>query len=170
MRVSKSEATITPLGDGTFRVSRSDGTQAIAYGVADGARTWVFLDGVTHLIEPSRRARQGTGHDEAALAAPMPATVTQIHVAIGQAVAPADLLVTLEAMKMELPVRAIAPGTVSAINCRVGELVQPGTPLVEFERTDEHGADTAHPAPPDKARSTPGGREPRTGPARKGDA
>jgi biotin carboxyl carrier protein len=156
VRVSNSEAAIAALGDGAFRITRSDGTQTIAYGVADGARTWVFLDGVTHVIEPPRQSRQGAGHDDAALAAPMPATVTQIHVAIGQVVAPADLLVTLEAMKMELPVRAIAAGTVSAINCRVGELVQPGAPLVEMASFDSAGGpDGGRPASPDAARADP---------------
>ena len=144
--MSKSEATITSLGGGAFLVARPDGTHAIAYGVADGTRTWVFLDGVTHVIEPARRHRPGSGQDEAALAAPMPATVTQIHVAVGQEVAPADLLVTLEAMKMELPIRATTRGTVTAINCRVGELVQAGTPLVELQARG-----------PDMARATDSG-------------
>jgi 3-methylcrotonyl-CoA carboxylase alpha subunit len=38
----------------------------------------------------------------------------------------------LEAMKMELPVRANEHGTVAAVHCREGELVQPGRPLVDI--------------------------------------
>jgi len=38
----------------------------------------------------------------------------------------------LEAMKMELPIRAPHDGTIAAVHCREGELVQPGTVLVEF--------------------------------------
>ena len=131
-RVSKPEESVTPLGKGVFRITRRDGSQALAYGVVDGARTWVFVDGVTHVIEPSRRTSGGAGQDAAQLAAPMPATVTQIHVTVGQTVAPGDLLVTLEAMKMELPIRATTHGTVTTINCRVGELVQPGIALLEL--------------------------------------
>jgi biotin carboxyl carrier protein len=39
----------------------------------------------------------------------------------------------LEAMKMELPIRAARAGRVKALACREGELVQPGVPLVEME-------------------------------------
>jgi biotin carboxyl carrier protein len=39
----------------------------------------------------------------------------------------------LEAMKMELPVRAPRAGRISAIRCKPGELVQPGIALVELE-------------------------------------
>jgi 3-methylcrotonyl-CoA carboxylase alpha subunit len=52
---------------------------------------------------------------------------------VGDAVRQADVLVVLEAMKMELPIRATASGIVTAINCREGELVQPGQPLVEID-------------------------------------
>ncbi|MBI2186509.1 MAG: biotin/lipoyl-binding protein [Acidobacteria bacterium] len=71
--------------------------------------------------------------DELALAAPMPATVAAIHVSPGQEVETGDLLVMLEAMKMELPIRAPRAGRVKAIACRRGELVQPGVQLVELE-------------------------------------
>jgi biotin carboxyl carrier protein len=40
-------------------------------------------------------------------------------------------LVILEAMKMELPLRAPLEGTVQGVRCAPGDLVQPGTPLVE---------------------------------------
>ena len=142
--VSNLEGSITSLGNGAFRISRSDGSQVLAYGVVDRTRTWVFLDGVTYVIEPSRRTATGAGADAALLAAPMPATVTQIHVDVGQSVGPADLLVTLEAMKMELPIRATTTGTVTAINCRVGELVQPGLPLIEVRNAE---AGTVNPEP-----------------------
>jgi biotin carboxyl carrier protein len=71
--------------------------------------------------------------EELALAAPMPATVASIHVEVGQNVGTGDLLITLEAMKMELPIRAPRIARVKAIACRRGELVQAGVPLVELE-------------------------------------
>jgi 3-methylcrotonyl-CoA carboxylase alpha subunit len=42
------------------------------------------------------------------------------------------MLLTLEAMKMELAIKAPYRGVVRSIACRVGELVQPGLPLVEL--------------------------------------
>jgi biotin carboxyl carrier protein len=62
----------------------------------------------------------------------MPATVVKILVTAGQAVKQGETLVVLEAMKMELPIRAPADAVVQAINCREGELVQPERPLVEL--------------------------------------
>ena len=123
---------VTPIGNGAFRIERSDGTQAIAFGVAEAGRTWAFLDGRTYVIESSPTPRAAGGYDPSALTAPMPANVTQVHVAPGQRVQVGDVLITLEAMKMELPIRATTNGVVAAINCRVGEIVQPGSPLVEL--------------------------------------
>jgi biotin carboxyl carrier protein len=130
-------ADVRPLGDGRFLVA--DGTrQRIAYAVTAGARRWVFLDGRTYVVAPQEaesRERPARGHgasDEQALAAPMPATVSAIKVKVGDPVVTGDVLVMLEAMKMELPVKAPRDGRVAAINCREGELVQPGIPLVEL--------------------------------------
>jgi biotin carboxyl carrier protein len=125
------------MGNGVFRLERTDGTQATAFGVADAARTWVFLDGQTYVIESTPARRAAGGHDPSALTAPMPANVTQVHVIPGQQVHAGDVLITLEAMKMELPIRATSEGVVAAINCRVGEMVQPGSPLVELEPRTE---------------------------------
>jgi biotin carboxyl carrier protein len=65
--------------------------------------------------------------------APMPATVVDIHVTPGQQVARDALLITLEAMKMELPIKAPRDGRVTAISCKPGELVQPGVRLMEID-------------------------------------
>jgi biotin carboxyl carrier protein len=43
------------------------------------------------------------------------------------------VLIVLEAMKMELPVRAPTDGTIARVNCREGELVQPGQELAELQ-------------------------------------
>jgi biotin carboxyl carrier protein len=56
-----------------------------------------------------------------------------INVTAGQAVKAGDVLVVLEAMKMELAVTAPHDGRVHAIACHVGELVQPGIQLIELE-------------------------------------
>lgn len=69
---------------------------------------------------------------EQALAAPMPATVVKVLVAAGAEVKKGEALVILEAMKMELPLRAPSDARVTAVHCREGELVQPDTVLVEL--------------------------------------
>jgi acetyl/propionyl-CoA carboxylase alpha subunit len=77
-----------------------------------------------------RRSAASTG---GALTAPMPATVIKVQVKPGDAVKKGDIVVVLEAMKMELPVRALGDGVVAAVCCREGELVQADAALVEFQ-------------------------------------
>ena len=114
--------------DGMVRVEKQR-----AWVATDGDVRWVFLDGrVFELSEPQPKSRRRRAAADAALAAPMPATVRRILVAAGDAVERGDTLLLLEAMKMELPIRAAAPGTVKAVNCREGELVQAGVPLIEI--------------------------------------
>jgi 3-methylcrotonyl-CoA carboxylase alpha subunit len=63
----------------------------------------------------------------------MPATVIKILVAPGSAVKTGDTVLLLEAMKMELPIRAPADAVIKAVHCREGDLVQPDVALVDFE-------------------------------------
>jgi acetyl-CoA carboxylase biotin carboxylase subunit len=79
---------------------------------------------------PSRRRSSTDGAQS--LAAPMPATVVKVLVKPGDRVAKGDTVVVLEAMKMELPLRAAGDATVKAVHCREGELVQPEVVLVEM--------------------------------------
>ena len=126
---------VVPLGNGRYRVA-TGARAGIAYAVAAGGTTWVFLDGRTHIIQsegPAERRRVRQADDEVALAAPMPATVVALNVSAGQPVKRGDVLVTLEAMKMELAIKAPRDGTVRRITCRAGELVQAGIPLVELD-------------------------------------
>lgn len=64
---------------------------------------------------------------------PMPANVVALHTAVGQTVNEGDTVIVLEAMKMELPIRAPRSGRVTALHCAKGDLVQPGVSLLEIE-------------------------------------
>lgn len=125
----------TPLGHGRFHVTGPDGS-TIAVAAVEDHRTWVFLRGRVYVIDtapPARRAASH-GHDERdALASPMPATVVAVHVAPGDRVTKGDVLVTLEAMKMELPLRAPRDGVVRSVAVRAGELVQPAVPVLQMD-------------------------------------
>jgi propionyl-CoA carboxylase alpha chain len=63
------------------------------------------------------------------LLAPMPGTVTRVAVAAGDVVAVGDLILVLEAMKMEHPVLAPTGGTVDSLPVAVGEQVDGGAVL-----------------------------------------
>jgi acetyl/propionyl-CoA carboxylase alpha subunit len=102
------------------------------YAVVDGGTAWVFHDGVTYEVVESRSTRVRSTAAGESLTAPMPATVVQVKVAPGDTVTRGDILIVLEAMKMELPVRATTDGRVVAIHCEPGQLVQPDTSLIEL--------------------------------------
>jgi acetyl/propionyl-CoA carboxylase alpha subunit len=102
------------------------------HAVAEGGRAWVFHDGVTYEIAEPRPTRARATASGESLTAPMPATVVQVKVEAGDTVRRGDTLIVLEAMKMELPVRAPADGRVVAVHCQPGQLVQPDTSLIDI--------------------------------------
>ncbi len=123
--------------DGTWRLTLVDpaGGAHQVEALAAGGDVWTAIDGVVQVAAaapaagPKRRGRAAAAHG---LEAPMPATVTRIVASVGQRVAAGDVLILLEAMKMELAIRAPQDGTVARIGCEVGAIVQPGIPLVEL--------------------------------------
>jgi biotin carboxyl carrier protein len=62
--------------------------------------------------------------------APLPGTIKQVLVAVGQEVAAGDTVVIMEAMKMENNITAEFAGKVTAVNVAVGDQVQSGQALV----------------------------------------
>ena len=132
--------TLAEDGAAAFRVCEGDVARHVLVAASGGVRQ-VFVDGEVYEFtadaggspSPSglRRGKPGRGVPDA-VSSPMPAKVTSILVEPGQHVAKGEVLLKLEAMKMELPVRAPHEGTVKAVLCRVAELVQPGVPLVEL--------------------------------------
>jgi biotin carboxyl carrier protein len=62
----------------------------------------------------------------------MPARVSRILVQPGDEVKKGVTMIVLEAMKMELPVRALADATVTAVHCREGELVAADAVLIDL--------------------------------------
>ena len=64
------------------------------------------------------------------ITSPMPGNILKINVAQGQHVNEGDVLIVLEAMKMENEISATKSGTVAQINVAKGAVVETGTPLV----------------------------------------
>lgn len=65
-----------------------------------------------------------------AVKSPMPGNILKINVTPGQKVNEGDVLLILEAMKMENEVTATCAGTVAQITVTKGQVVETGTPLV----------------------------------------
>jgi biotin carboxyl carrier protein len=92
-------------------------------------RVFVWCDGEVFEFLEARRTDRG-GSERGDLLAPMPGRIRQTLVSEGEAVQRGQVLLILEAMKMEHAIRAPRDGTVSRLPHREGDLVETGTPLV----------------------------------------
>ncbi len=109
----------------------------------DGKRLEVSLpagfaaSGAAAPAPEAKRAKRGRGKAGSAasgnsLTAPMQGTVIKIAVEDGQQVAEGDLIVVLEAMKMEQPLTAHRAGTIASLSAEVGATVSAGAVLCEI--------------------------------------
>jgi acetyl-CoA/propionyl-CoA carboxylase biotin carboxyl carrier protein len=80
-----------------------------------------------------RGAHGGAAASGDAVTAPMQGTVVKVAVEEGQQVAAGDLVVVLEAMKMENPVTAHKDGTITGLAVEAGAAITQGTVLAEIK-------------------------------------
>ncbi|WP_326820084.1 acetyl/propionyl/methylcrotonyl-CoA carboxylase subunit alpha [Streptosporangium sp. NBC_01756] len=84
-----------------------------------------------------RRAGRGAGSKTAAggdtLISPMQGTIVKVVAADGDTVAAGDVVVVLEAMKMEQPLTAHKAGTVTGLTAAVGQTVTAGAAICEIK-------------------------------------
>ncbi|MGA5062888.1 acetyl/propionyl/methylcrotonyl-CoA carboxylase subunit alpha [Streptomyces exfoliatus] len=85
--------------------------------------------------KPKRRAAKKSGPAASgdALASPMQGTIVKIAVEEGQEVKEGDLIVVLEAMKMEQPLNAHRSGTVKGLTAEVGASVTSGAVICDIK-------------------------------------
>lgn len=88
----------------------------------------IEIDGTMHAIERASGGR---------VKAPSPAMVVHVAAEEGDLVAVGDLLCTLEAMKMEMPVYAQEPGKVHTVLCQPNQQVHAGQVLMVIEPAQE---------------------------------
>ncbi len=90
--------------------------------------------GYTRLFEHDRFPHAVADDDPGSLHAPMPGKVIQVAVSQGQDVSDGDLLVVMEAMKMEHTLRSPMTGTVTSVKVAVGDQVEADEILVVVEQ------------------------------------
>ncbi|MFI9305350.1 acetyl/propionyl/methylcrotonyl-CoA carboxylase subunit alpha [Streptomyces triculaminicus] len=85
--------------------------------------------------KPKRRAakKSGSAASGDALASPMQGTIVKVAVEEGQQVNEGDLVVVLEAMKMEQPLNAHRSGTIKGITAEVGASISSGAVICEIK-------------------------------------
>jgi 3-methylcrotonyl-CoA carboxylase alpha subunit len=101
-----------------------------------GTQRWVVLAGERWLLswhDLELDEAQASDRGEGQLSAPLPARVVAVTVAVGDIVRAGQVLVILEAMKMEQTIVAPHPGRVAELRCAAGDQVAEGTLLVVLE-------------------------------------
>ncbi len=104
-------------------------------------RVFFELNGQPRIVKvPNRKVKQATARRPKAaegnpshIGAPMPGQVAAVAVAAGSKVRPGDLLLTIEAMKMETGLHADRAGTVKAVHVAPGVQVEAKDLLIELD-------------------------------------
>ena len=119
------------LDDGRIMVHNADGRSRIAHFAKVGDVWWVHIDGHIFCIEKTE-AGSADGDSDGGMTAPMPGKILEVKVTNGQSVTAGELLLVMEAMKMEHRIVAPSDGVVTMVNFSTGDQVQQGDVLVEM--------------------------------------
>lgn len=137
-----------PAGEAPALALREARPDQVVLDVAGVRRTYrvhrvgseIFVDGpdgAVVLAELPRFPLPGAELAAGSLLAPLPGTVTRVQVELGQRVAAGDLLLTLEAMKLEHPVLAPTDGVVAELPVPTGGQVETGAVLAVVNPDEE---------------------------------
>mgnify|MGYP000706382474 CR=1 FL=1 len=116
--------------------------QAVGETTEDGdVRVFFELNGQPRVIRvPNRAVKAKTAArpkaaegNPAHIGAPMPGSIASIAVTVGQKVRAGDLLLTIEAMKMETGLHADREATVKAVHVQAGSQIEAKDLLIELE-------------------------------------
>ncbi|MCI1710864.1 MAG: hypothetical protein LKM39_11570 [Chiayiivirga sp.] len=115
-------------------VSTLTGVRGRAHFARAGTDLWLAFEGLTERYQdltyaPARVA--GAGSD-GRLTAPMDGKIVAVNTTPGTAVRQGEVLVILEAMKMEFQIVAAGDGTVREVHCQLGQQVKARQMLVEI--------------------------------------
>jgi oxaloacetate decarboxylase alpha subunit len=116
-----------PSGDGPEVYTVTVNGQAYVVEVAEGGEVGAIAPAAPAAAAPAPAPAPGAGE---AVTAPLAGNIFKVNVAVGDTVAAGDVIIILEAMKMETEVRATAAGTVSAVSVKVGDTVAVGDTLI----------------------------------------
>lgn len=105
------------------------------YVASDGPRRWAALDSQPFVLtvpQAQIRSRRGKAGGHESLEAQMPGLVRKVLVGAGAAVERGEVLLVLEAMKMEIRISAPHAGQVERVLVQEGETVGRGQILIEL--------------------------------------
>lgn len=115
--------------------AHEDGTRTVFFELNGQPRSVKVPDRSQVAVKPPRRKAEVANADH--VGAPMPGTVATVAVIPGAKVARGDVLLTIEAMKMETSVRADRDATIAEVVTRPGEAVDAKDLLVVMGSPDQ---------------------------------
>lgn len=135
------DSTVTVYEAGSGEVDIGIDGQRTRYRIDQVGRRWLLHGNTTavELVEQPRYPIPGAADMTGGLVAPMPGAVLATQVKQGDTVDQGQLLIILEAMKMEHRITAPRAGTVAGIHVDVGDQVENGQLLVTLEDEPKEG-------------------------------
>jgi biotin carboxyl carrier protein len=135
-------------GPNTISLLTDDGTSHLVHLACDDSAQFHLqhLGRIYRLLDPGavEAGTSGGGgitggdiNEKGEILSPMPGKVVGLPVAPGDRVAPGDLLVVLESMKMENPVLSPVAGTVVKLSLEIGAAAALGDPLIQLAVDEE---------------------------------
>ncbi|WJG08377.1 sodium-extruding oxaloacetate decarboxylase subunit alpha [Aliiglaciecola sp. LCG003] len=128
---------LEPTATANSVIATPDQGNVEAYSVRVDGKTYeveVGPSGQLSSVHPSQtsNSQPASVSSGAELKAPLAGNIFKIVVRVGDHLAAGDVIVIMEAMKMETEVRAVEGGTVSSILIKEGDAVQSGQPLIHL--------------------------------------
>ncbi|GIL00423.1 MAG: pyruvate carboxylase [Alphaproteobacteria bacterium] len=111
--------------------TREDGMVTVFYEL-NGQPRRVKVPDRAHGAAAGRQRRKAEAGNEAHVGAPMPGVISGLAVAAGQAVKAGDVLVSIEAMKMETAIHAERDGTIAEVLVKAGDQIDAKDLLVVY--------------------------------------
>ncbi|MCZ6641617.1 MAG: acetyl/propionyl/methylcrotonyl-CoA carboxylase subunit alpha [Gammaproteobacteria bacterium] len=104
--------------------------------IVEDKSIFVIRHGDTERLEVYEEDVEALAHDASTadrITSPMPGLIISLAVQVGDVVAEGDVLMVIEAMKMEHNIKAPRGGKISGVGCVLGDRVEEGIELVTFE-------------------------------------
>jgi 3-methylcrotonyl-CoA carboxylase alpha subunit len=136
---------LAKIGEAQYKVNASqmpdgawlvhlDGERFLVHIASAREMRYIHVNGLQYQLEKTtgRKRRAGASGAVGNLKAEMPGQVIELRVALGDTVQAGQVLLVLEAMKMEIRITAPYAGTVARLLTKKGDLVERGQLLVEI--------------------------------------
>ncbi len=117
----------------------------VSVNVSDDGKWHATVEDTTFEIEipdagpvvKKKRTGSGKKKKSGTVSANIPGKIVTIEVEVGQEVSEGQVILILEAMKMQNEIQAPVSGTVTSINCEEGQSIEANIPLVVIEPNEE---------------------------------